>query len=81
VPKKWGPPGSRNRKPFFRLIDETRRSPPSTGRSAADGGADPDNPTPVILMYAAVPSRDDDYLLEHLPNASLIILPSSSLRR
>jgi pimeloyl-ACP methyl ester carboxylesterase len=81
LPKKWGPLNGlpRNPKPFLRLLDETTvvSDYERVGNLSLD--RIPTIEVPVVLMYTEDSAfiGTHDYLLEHLPNARSILLPST----
>jgi len=83
MPKKWGPLNGlpRNPKPFLRLLDETSVAADYEQVGALTLDRIPSIQTHVLLMYAERSAfvGTHDYLYEHLPNASSIILPRTEL--
>jgi pimeloyl-ACP methyl ester carboxylesterase len=79
MPKKWGPLNGlpRNPKPFLRLIDETSVAADYEAIGTLTLEKIPAITTPVLLMYTAGSAflATHDYLNEHLPNATSLILP------
>jgi pimeloyl-ACP methyl ester carboxylesterase len=79
MPKKWGPLNGlpRNPKPFLRLLDETSVASDYEQVGTLTLDQIPTIQTHVMLMYAERSAfiGTHDYLYEHLPNATSIILP------
>jgi pimeloyl-ACP methyl ester carboxylesterase len=79
MPKKWGPLNGlpRNPKPFLRLLDETTVASDYEQVGTLTVDRIPSIATPVLLMYADRSAfiGTHDYLYEHLPNATSVILP------
>ena len=81
MPKKWGPLNGlpRDPGPFLRLLDDTTMIRDYQNVGALTLDSIPRIHVPVVLMYGEGSAflGTHDYLLEHLPDARSILLPSS----